>query len=387
MRLRAADILFKGRLAGMLIETASGGTCFTYDKAWTESIACCFPITRREYEYSGMHPFFQNMTSEGWLREQQARVAHIFEEDYFGLLLRYGADCIGAVSVRSNEILTAVDRTEALVNPGRTISGIHKKLLVVKDDETGNFSPALASGPAPYIAKFNSASIPTLVRNETLSLRWVTAVLGNKDDVTEFRTSYIQHINEVALVVTRFDRGPAGEKLRVEDFAQILLKPMAEKYDAVYEDVAETIKKHSVRAEIDLVRFYQRLITFAMIGNCDAHLKNFSLLETPAGLRLAPVYDVINVVLYRDSGFDQQLALSICGKKRQLDIVNKKLFVEFGQEIGLTYDIIDQVFDHLKRQVLKAANILRPAVAEDPDGFKHRFEEIVRNACRRILEE
>jgi serine/threonine-protein kinase HipA len=41
------------------------------------------------------------------------------------------------------------------------------------------------------------------------------------------------------------------------------------------------IRKHSARPEIDLARLFRRLISFALIGNCDAHLKNFSLLETP----------------------------------------------------------------------------------------------------------
>jgi len=385
---KAADILFKDKLAGTLIETASGGTCFTYDETWKkEDIACCFPITRREYEYSyGLHPFFQHLGPEGWLREQQARVAHIVEADDLGLLLRYGADCIGAVSVCPKEAVTAIDGTKALVNPGRTVSGIQKKLLVVKDGE--HFSPALASGSAPYIAKFNSASILTLVHNEALSLQWMISVLGKKE-VTEFRTAFIQPINEVALVVTRFDRDPAGTKRRLEDFAQILCKPKgldyAGKYDAAYEDVAAIIKQYSARPDIDLALFYKRLITFALIGNGDAHLKNFSLLETSEGLRLAPVYDVVNTIIY--PGYDQQLALSINGKKRQLDVVDRHLFTNFGQTIGLTDRTIAQVFDDLKRQVRKAASILKPSPADDPDGFKHRFEEIVRNACLRILEE
>jgi serine/threonine-protein kinase HipA len=72
----------------------------------------------------------------------------------------------------------------------------------------------------------------------------------------------------------------------------------AGKYDASYEDVAELIKSHSSRPLIDLGRIFRRLIVFALIGNCDAHLKNFSLLETPTGLRLSPAYDVVNTALH-----------------------------------------------------------------------------------------
>jgi serine/threonine-protein kinase HipA len=106
--------------------------------------------------------------------------------------------------------------------------------------------------------------------------------------------STVAVVNEPALIVTRFDRTPEGGKLRLEGFAQILDKPRGRdfsgKYDAAYEDVAAVIKQHSVRPEIDLARFFRRLIVFVLVGNCDAHLKNFSLLETDAGLRLSPAY-------------------------------------------------------------------------------------------------
>jgi serine/threonine-protein kinase HipA len=390
MNNRLAEIWFKDRHAGILTETATGGTRFSYNPTWTEEIACSLPIIQREHEWqNGLHPFFQHLGPEGWLREQQARVAHIVEEDDLGLLLQYGADCIGAVSVLPAEKeVPSIEITEATSNPGRTISGFQKKLLVTKNETTGQLSPALAKGPAPYIAKFNSPKISDLVRNEALSLRWVAAVLG-KEEVNEFRLASIHELDEIALVVTRFDRGAKGEKLRLEDFSQISCKPKGlnygGKYNAAYEDIAALILKHSARPAIDLAKFYKRLIAFVLIGNTDAHLKNFSLLETPSGLRLSPVYDVVNAVMYPRHD-DQNLALSIGGNKIKIDIVNKALLHNFGKEIGLTQKTIEQTFVDLKRQVLKAAPIIRPPEAESADGFVTRFEEIVRNACYRILE-
>ena len=167
MELRAADVLFKDKVAGTLEETAGGGTRFTYHAGWRTPIACCFPVERREHEWAtGLHPFFQHLGPEGWLRERQARLAHIAEEDDLGLLLRYGADCIGAVGVRSKVAVNEAPITEASVTPGRTISGVQRKLLAIK--QKGLFVPAAPTGPAPYIAKFNSEAIPTLVRNENL---------------------------------------------------------------------------------------------------------------------------------------------------------------------------------------------------------------------------
>ncbi|SCW89908.1 serine/threonine-protein kinase HipA [Rhizobium mongolense subsp. loessense] len=300
---------------------------------------------------------------------------------------RYGADCIGAVSIRPpDDAAKLPEITEATANPGRTVSGVQKKLLVTKDAEN-RFAPASATGSASYIAKFNSDRIDNLVRNELLSLRWTAAVLGERE-VTAFTAPLIEAVDETALIVTRFDRKSNGEKLRLEDCAQILRKPKGQdyagKYDAAYEDIAAIIRQHSSRAAIDLLRFFNRLIVFTLIGNCDAHLKNFSLLETPTGLRLSPAYDVVNTAFY--DGFDQTLALSIGGEKIHLEAANQAVFRAFGKKIGLPDMAIDQTFRQLKRQVGKATPIIRPPDAEPPDGFVHRFKEIVDNSCLRILE-
>lgn len=389
MDLRAADVLFKDRIAGRLSETANGGTRFIYGADWGERIACTFPILQREHEWpNGLHPFFQHLGPEGWLREEQARSAHVQQEDDFGLLLRYGADCIGAVGLRPADAATrGFEITEAVISPGRTISGIQKKLLVVKDGNA--FRPAEQTGPAPYIAKFNSERISTLVRNEFLSLRWTAALLGAQE-VNEFTLATIALGNEreTVLVLTRFDRTPDGEKLRLEDFAQILNRPRgadyAGKYDASYEEAANVIRTFSALPIIDLARFFRRIIAFTLIGNCDAHLKNFSLLETPTGLRLSPIYDVLNTAYYAE--YNQALALTIDGKSVQFEAVNRALLQAFGRSIGLGDRAIAQIFDELKMKAKRAAKVLVPPQGEGPEGFVTRFSEIVSGACLRILE-
>ena len=392
MTIRTAQVLFKDQPAGTLQETTGGGTRFTYGPKWQTQIACSLPILQREHEWAqGVHPFFQHLGPEGWLREKQARVGHIPEEDDFGLLLRYGADCIGAVGVcplPGAEAQDAAQVAEVTASPGRTISGIQRKLLVIK--EGAAFTPAGPKGFAPYIAKFNSESarVGSLVRNESLSLRWSAELLG-KEEVNTFVVDTVAVLNETALIVTRFDRKPDGAKLRLEDFAQILNKPSGRsaggKYDASYEDVATVIRQYSARPEIDLARFFRRLVVFVLIGNCDAHLKNFSLLETDAGLRLSPAYDIVNTALY--DGFDQNIALFINGEKPHLDQITRDLLKKFGQSIGLSQRAIDQIFADLQTRVRRAAGLLTPPQAEPPDGFIHRYSEIVSRACLRILEE
>src|SRR5262249_28593914 len=90
------------------------------------------------------------------------------------------ADCIGAVGVRPvpGAELPNEAAAEVTASPGRTISGIQRKLLVVK--RGNSFTPAGPTGFAPYIAKFNHEGerVGSLVRNELLSLRWCAELLG-----------------------------------------------------------------------------------------------------------------------------------------------------------------------------------------------------------------
>lgn len=391
MVLRKAEVLFKDQSAGVLEETATGGARFSYKPQWQSEIACAFPILKREHEWgSGVHPFFQHLGPEGWLREKQARTAHIEEQDDFGLLLRYGKDCIGAVGVQPFRSDPVGDEpiVELTANPGRTVSGIQPKLLFVKQGK--EFLPAGPNGPAPYIAKFNSEHerLAALVRNEALSLAWSAELLG-KSEVNTFEVRYIEAKQEPALIVTRFDRKPDGAKLRLEDFAQILNKPRGQafdgKYDASYEEVADVIRIHSARPEIDLARFFRRLVVFTLVGNCDAHLKNFSLLETRSGLRLSPAYDIINTALYR--GHDQYLALTIGGRKILLDQTTRRDFYNFAKSIGLAPKAVDQIFSVLRTRAKHAEPTIAPPKGEQPDGFVHRYQEIVNRSCLRILGE
>jgi serine/threonine-protein kinase HipA len=333
MDARRAEILFKDKVAGILYETPAGGSLFAYAPGWTEAIACCLPIRNREVSWShGLHPFFQHLGSEGWLRQKQARAGRIDEEDDLGLLLRYGADCIGAVGVRStvpvDDVLTSIladPATKAATGAGRTVSGVQKKLLAYK--RTGAYFPAETTGPASFIAKYNHEGQPTFVRNELLSLRLAQDVLG-ADQVTRFEQNSVTGIEGTALIVERFDRTPAGGKRRLEDFAQILAKPRGldhkGKYDGSYEQVATAIQEHSALPRIDLQRFFERGVFSILIGNADAHLKNWSLLEEEGGgLRLAPVYDVLNTLIY-GGAYDTRSALAIGGDKVQLDRIDRK---------------------------------------------------------------
>lgn len=361
-----------------------------YDEAWTEPIACAFPIATRDfYHRGGLLPFFEHLAPEGWLRGRQARAGGTADQDDFGILLKYGADCIGAIGVlpidQNSFPAAASARTTieaAAATPGRTLSGVQKKLLAYRD--SSGFHPSLdLDDPADYIVKFNRDDHPTLVQNESLSLRLAREILGGTD-VTEAHPDTVQGFDGIALLVKRFDRVD-GERLRLEDFAQILGKPRGRdfggKYDSSYEEAATVIQKHSSRPRVDLDRYFRLVIFNLIIGNADAHLKNFSLLERDGGLRLSPAYDLVNTAVYP---YEPETALAIDGRKRSFEALNPQIIEKLGTDIGLPPQAVGRALNETKSRFLNA-NTLRFEQHLAPDDFRAQYRDIVNGNLERIL--
>src|ERR1700720_4243182 len=90
--------------AGELRQEPGGRCAFTYDPAYLEAknpaIAFTLPLRAAPYiSEQGLHPFFDNLVAEGWLRNAQARALKVDPSNRFALLLAFGKDCAGAVSV------------------------------------------------------------------------------------------------------------------------------------------------------------------------------------------------------------------------------------------------------------------------------------------------
>lgn len=347
------------------------------------------PVSTRDHVWrDGLLPFFQHLGPEGWLRGLQAKAGGAADQDDLGILIQYGADCIGAVGVLPPDGVAPVHRLqgsiadEAAVTASRTVSGVQRKLLACRDGQS--FRPSVeATDPATHIAKFNHNDELTLVQNEALSLRLAREILG-EGEITKAATAVVAGIDGLALLVERFDRQD-GVRLRLEDFAQILGKPRGAqfggKYDSSYEEAASVVSAHSARARIDLDRYFRLVVFNFVLGNADAHLKNFSLLERPEGLRLSPAYDLLNTLLYP---FSRETALEIGGKKREFDTLDRALIETFGQSIGLPKAAVGLALDQLAKAFAASAT-LHVASPVDESDFRARFKAGVEDNAQRIF--
>ena len=113
--------------------------------------------------------------------------------------------------------------------------------------------------------------------------------------------------DEPAYITRRFDVKPDGTKRRKEDFASLAGLTTQNggknyKYEYLtYEECGELIRRYLPAWKVETLKFFDLIIFNFLICNGDAHLKNFSVLETESGdFRLSPAYDLINTKLHVD---------------------------------------------------------------------------------------
>lgn len=99
---KRVSVLYNGILCGYLIQNKESYTfkyCQSYVDAGLPAISYNMPLQTQEFETVGdlLHSFFDNLASEGWLREHQANALKTTTNDTFAILTHFGFDMAGAV--------------------------------------------------------------------------------------------------------------------------------------------------------------------------------------------------------------------------------------------------------------------------------------------------
>lgn len=266
--------------------------------------------------------FLEGLLPEGSLRTHIATTLKTLTVDKLALLEQVGAECAGAVqflpaghrpSTGHVRPLTAAE-VDRLVSdlptyhlpegsaPQASLAGIQDKVLLTElaDGSWGWPEDGATSSHLIKPEPTGTQALGNLVQSEDWAMRVATAA-----GLTAAHTRLDDFGERTAIVVTRYDRGPDGARIHQEDFCQALsLDPQA-KYES--RDEAETRGSRLGRltsiaaprsADPDgFRRDLLSLVTFnVVIGNGDAHSKNYSLLLGRRGeVSLAPLYDAAPV--------------------------------------------------------------------------------------------
>jgi HipA-like protein len=341
-------------------------------------------LTRRHSSRMRLPPFFSNLLPEGPLRELIAEREGIHKQREFFLIARLGEDLPGAVRVTPAAALTwdaagTVEASEAQPEPAEplrfSLAGVQLKFSMLRKDR-GMTLPMGGKG-GDWIVKLPDNRYDHVPENEFSMMTWARAA---GIQVPEFHLERVADLEglpqgivlreDIAYAIRRFDRPEPGQRIHMEDMAQVLGLYSSEKYKKYnYETVAKILL--NVAGFDALEEFLRRLVFIIAIGNGDAHHKNWSLLY-PEGIRatLSPAYDLVSTIQYIQS---DGIALNLAKSKRFED-VSLASFERLARKLELgTQDVLPLV-----RATVEATLQAWQGIRADlpiPEGFKRRIEE------------
>jgi len=345
-RVRSADVLKAGRLAGRLERRPDGGIEFLYLDEYLHGadpvpIAFTLPLgPARVHTPSGSLPaFFAGLLPEGHRLSVLRRAVKTSADDELSLLLAVGEDAPGDVQVVpagtaptepppviGAEASDALD-FEALVDSldRHAIPGIQRKA------SASMISTPLATRSGRYILKLSPVEYPHLVENEAAHLAAARALKLPVSAAAVVR----DRDGTPGLLVQRFDRthgdDGAWRRLALEDATQVLGQPPAAKYNIEAERVVTALAGVCGAPAVATRNLYLQFLFAWLTGNGDLHAKNVAVLRSDAPTRawaIAPVYDIPCTLVYGDDS----MALPIAGRTRKLRLRHWR---EFAAAIAL----------------------------------------------------
>lgn len=339
---RVLDTYLGGQKAGVLTQDENGALSFAYGpdylgKKTARAISVSMPLAESPYPDRVTRPFFSGLLPDEGARQKLAQALGVSAGNAFGLLEIIGGECAGALSFypagemppstdeKRIEILTSA-RLEEILGKLRdrpllggeegvrlSLAGAQDKLAVYL--EGGAIGLAKGGSPTTHILKPFIQALDGSVENELFCLR-----LAARMDLTVPAVSKRSVGDIPFLLIARYDRRqlPDGtiERLHQEDFCQALSVPPELKYEEEggpgTAQSLDLIAKAAARPAADRLTFIRMLLFHYLVGNADAHAKNYALLYRDRAPDLAPLYDVVCTAAY--PRLAKQLAMAIGGR-------------------------------------------------------------------------
>lgn len=379
---RQLAVWLSGHLVGTLAQI-DGRLSFSYAPQWlmnaeARPLSQSLPLQPEPFDDRATRPFFAGLLPEGEKRKLVALALHVSRQNDFALLDGIGGECAGAVTLlepgqapQATEVTNAVrwlatpDLLRVLDDMPRrpmlageqdmrlSLAGAQDKLPVVAQWEAGQVHIGLPrfGSPSTHILKPAIPGIEGSVFNEGFCLALAHAL---KLDVARAAIHSVE--DRAYLLVERYDRQrtPEGQwaRLHQEDFCQALGLPPETKYqNEGGPDLAQAfalLRRATRPSAPHILKLLDFVIFNAMVGNHDAHSKNFSLLYTPQGAVLAPLYDVLSTAVY--PRLTDKMAMKI-GSEYNFSEVEARHWAQFAQGAGLSPALV-------KKRILEIAKHL-----------------------------
>lgn len=371
------NVYLRGNHAGALV-SEHGRLQFCYATTYlnlpeSQPLSYTLPLRVEPYTGGEVVAFFSNLLPDESVRVRLARYLGISPGNIFALLKRIGEDCAGAVALVPAErearahadaefkVLSEADAHAVLsalperpLNVGAEdfhISGAGAQDKLVACVQNGHIVLPLNGTPSTHIIKPGIPRFPESVFNELYCMRLAKACRISVAECSVLRVRGIPYY-----VTTRYDRQQeSGKVLRLhqEDFCQILGFEPSVKYES--EGGPRLLQCFLLLREMalpaaDIIEFLRRIIFIFLIGNGDAHAKNFSILYMGKANRLAPAYDLLSTAVYPN--LPPKLAMKIDGRNH-FDWITRGKFLRMGEKAGLLNRLVNAEIDKLLAQLSK----------------------------------
>ena len=404
---RSLNVFLGRNFVGQLIQDDGGQMLFEYAESWLEnpdaiSLSRSLPMRNERFTQKECRGFFGGILPEEDNRKIIARILGISDKNDFAMLEQIGGECAGAITFlpAGTKIPEEDDRYRKLGElelakilrelPRRPLmageDGIRLSLAGAQDKiavrlENGRISIPRGSAPSSHILKPAIATFEGIVFNEAFCM-----ALAAEAGLGAVKTT-IARIEDIDyLLVERYDRNQDEDsqiqRVHQEDFCQALGIPSEIKYQSEggpsLVDCFTLLRSASSSPVIDLRSLLDAVIYNLIIGNHDAHAKNFSLLYLPDhSIRLAPLYDLVSTVFYPE--LTDRMAMKI-GDKGKSELVFPTSIEKFARDAGLA------VPPTLKRVPTLASRILEAIPKVDkPRNISEKIAELIGKRCERFI--
>lgn len=264
--------------------------------------------------------YLSNLLPEGVNRQRLADQRGCATDQEFELLAAAGHDLLGALEVEPandgvpNDVrhwhtTMGLDVLEpgfvdTPVVDGASLPGVVTKFSAIQEGR--RYTVKRRDQAGSFIIKLPTSTHPDLVANEITGYRLCEALGLDCAQALVVPSADVDLPEAIpfpeVLVVSRFDRGPVGQRIHAEEFAQAMGLESRHKYgtDLIvdFATALSLLQTYSTRPA-DIAEFVNRFVAFIGMGNVDAHFKNWALIY-PDGRnpRLAPLYDPVCVAAF-----------------------------------------------------------------------------------------
>ncbi|HML58885.1 MAG TPA: HipA domain-containing protein [Ferruginibacter sp.] len=235
-----------------------------------------------------------------------------------------------------------------------SISGVQEKLSFIMEKNVLRLTKEGEQGT--YILKpipRDLKKVDQVPANEHLTMQIAKQVYGL--NTAENAMIFFKN-GSPAYITKRFDVKENGSKWGKEDFATLAGKTKDNagsnfKYEYSYEEAGLLIKKFVPAWRIEIEKYFSLVVFNFLFSNGDAHLKNFSLLESSSGdYLLSPAYDLVNTKFHVvDTDFALNKGLFSDDYKseqyKKSGHPTKSDFIEFALRIGVAESRVEKLLN------------------------------------------